>query len=63
MPNPFTIDIPDAEIEDLKERLGRTRWPSEVAGSGWQYGANLDYLRELCEYWRAGFDWRGRRRG
>ena len=60
MPDPFTIDIPDAEIQDLERRLAQTRWPSEVADSGWQYGSNLAYLQELCEYWRTGFDWPAR---
>ncbi|MEZ4495021.1 MAG: epoxide hydrolase [Dehalococcoidia bacterium] len=55
---PFTIAIPDADTEDLKERLARTRWPGEVAGSNWQYGTDLAYLQELCAYWQEGFDWR-----
>lgn len=63
MPSPFTIDIPDAEIDDLKARLARTRWPSEVADSGWQYGANLAYVRELCGYWQSAFDWRAAEAG
>ncbi|MYB22296.1 MAG: epoxide hydrolase [Chloroflexi bacterium] len=57
MPEPFTIDIAESEIRDLKRRLARTRWPSEVEGSGWQYGSNLGYIRELCEYWQHEFDW------
>ena len=57
MPQPFTIDIPDAEVRDLKHRLAQTRWPSEVTDSGWQYGSNLAYIQELCEYWRTDFDW------
>lgn len=63
MPSPFTIDIPDADIDDLKARLARTRWPSEVSDSGWQYGANLAYVRELCEYWQSAFDWRAAEAG
>ena len=55
---PFTINIPDADIADLKERLSRTRWPGEIAGGGWDYGTNLDYLKELCAYWETEFDWR-----
>ena len=57
MPEPFVIDIPDTEVRDLKRRLANTRWPSEVTNSGWQYGSNLAYMRELCDYWRTGFDW------
>jgi pimeloyl-ACP methyl ester carboxylesterase len=55
---PFRIAIPDAVLEDLRERLGRTRWPDEIEGAGWDYGANLAYLRELVEYWRTSFEWR-----
>ena len=55
---PFKIDIPEASLTDLKERLSRTRWPGEVSDSGWQYGTNLAYLKELCTYWENEFDWR-----
>ncbi len=58
MPEPMTISIDDETPTDLHERLGRTRWPDEVAGAGWEYGTNLDYLRELVEYWGDEFDWR-----
>jgi pimeloyl-ACP methyl ester carboxylesterase len=50
--------VPDAVLEDLRERLQNTRWPSVVEGQGWARGTDLDYLRELVEYWRSGFDWR-----
>ena len=56
---PFCIAIPEPTIADLNERIARTRWPDEISGSGWDYGTNLDYLRELLDYWRDGFDWRG----
>ncbi len=55
---PYTIHVTDDVLDDLRERLGRTRWPDAVDGAGWDYGANLDYIRELAEYWRTGFDWR-----
>jgi epoxide hydrolase len=55
---PFTIDIPQAELDDLNERLARTRWPDELAGVGWSYGVPLDYIKELAEYWRTSYDWR-----
>ena len=58
MPQPFTIEVTDTDLRDLKRRLAQTRWPSEVADSGWQYGSNLAYMQELCEYWRNDFDWR-----
>ena len=55
---PFTICISPYIIEDLRERLGRARWPDEISGSGWKYGTNMDYLRELCTHWGHGFDWK-----
>jgi pimeloyl-ACP methyl ester carboxylesterase len=54
----FTVAIPQATIDDLHDRLARTRWTSHVEGSGWNYGTDLDYLRELTEYWRRQYDWR-----
>ena len=59
---PFTIDVPDSILEDLKSRLERTRWPDELPGTNWEYGSNLDYVKELVEYWRAKFDWRAQER-
>ena len=54
---PFRIAVPDAELVDLRERLGRTRWPDAV-GTPWQQGTDLGYLRELVAYWRDTYDWR-----
>src|ERR687886_788639 len=55
---PFPIDLPQADLDDLHERLARTRWPEELPGVGWSRGVPLGYLRELAEYWRTGYDWR-----
>ncbi|MCC4769135.1 alpha/beta fold hydrolase [Methanosarcina sp. DH2] len=55
---PFHIDIPQAVLQDLKERLAGTRWPDEVEGAGWDYGTNLDYLKGLVDYWQNKYDWR-----
>lgn len=55
---PFRIDVPQADLDDLRDRLARTRWPDELPGAGWDYGIPLDYTRELAEYWRTGYDWR-----
>lgn len=55
---PFAVRVPQATIDDLRERLGRTRWPDSVAADDWGYGTNPAYLRELAGYWRDGFDWR-----
>ncbi|HEX2916333.1 MAG TPA: epoxide hydrolase [Chloroflexia bacterium] len=54
---PFKAKISPEIIADLKERLARTRWPDEISGSGWNYGTNLAYLRELAAYWQNEFDW------
>ena len=58
----FVVDVPGASLADLRERLGRTRWPDEVDGAGWEYGIPLAYMRDLVEHWRTGFDWRAAER-
>ena len=57
-PRPFRIDVPDSVLDDLRERLGRTRWPDAIPDTGWDYGADVAYVRELCDYWRNEYDWR-----
>ncbi len=60
---PYVVEVAQASLDDLRERLARTRWPDEVDGAGWDYGASLAYMRELIDYWRTGFDWRAAERG
>lgn len=55
---PFRIDIPQADLDDLRDRLSRTRWPRSLPGTGWSRGVPVTYLRELTEYWANGYDWR-----
>ncbi len=55
---PFTIAVEDSVLEDLQQRLADTRWPDEIPNTGWDYGSNLAYLKELVEHWRTKFDWR-----
>jgi pimeloyl-ACP methyl ester carboxylesterase len=55
---PFRLHVDDEVLDDLRRRLQATRWPDEIADSGWRYGSNLDYVRRLVEHWRDGFDWR-----
>ena len=55
---PFRLDVPQADLDDLHDRLARTRWPDEPAGIDWSYGIPAGYLRELAEYWRDRYDWR-----
>jgi pimeloyl-ACP methyl ester carboxylesterase len=54
---PFKIDIPQAQIDDLRERLTMTRWPRSV-GTGWSHGQPAHFIRELAEHWLNGYDWR-----
>ena len=55
---PYEVHISDDILDDLRDRLSRTRWPDELEDVGWDYGSSLAYIRELCEYWQDGFDWR-----
>jgi len=55
---PFHIDIPQADLDDLSARLGRTRWPAESPEAGWSRGVPLSYAQGLTRYWASGFDWR-----
>lgn len=55
---PFQINVPQAVLQDLRKRLARTRWPDEVEGAGWDYGTNLNYMRELVDYWQHKYNWR-----
>ncbi len=54
---PFTISIPQAVLNDLQERLKRTRWTDEALNSGWTMGVNLDYMKKLADYWQNKYDW------
>jgi pimeloyl-ACP methyl ester carboxylesterase len=55
---PFRIEIPQSDLDDLRDRLARARWPRPLPGEGWSRGVPLDYLKDLAEYWRTGYDWR-----
>jgi pimeloyl-ACP methyl ester carboxylesterase len=55
---PFRIEVPEADLNDLRNRLARTRWPDELPNAGWDYGVPLGAVKELAEYWRTGYDWR-----
>jgi len=61
-PRPAPIDVSDEVLDDLRERLSRTRWPEQVEGSGWDYGVDIAYIRDLCEYWQTQYDWRAQER-
>ena len=57
----FTIDIPEAALDDLHRALARTRWPDDVEDAGWDLGANLGAMKELADYWQNHYDWHARR--
>lgn len=58
MAQPFTIEIPQEALDDLKTRLAQTRWPDALNGAGWAYGTDDAALRDLVGYWQNDFDWR-----
>jgi pimeloyl-ACP methyl ester carboxylesterase len=55
---PFRIDIPQSQLDDLRDRLAATRWPAGPPTAGWDRGVPQDYLRELADHWRTRYDWR-----
>ena len=55
---PYRVEIPQAELDDLRDRLGRTRWPVALPGAEWSRGVPVDYLKGLVDYWVDGYDWR-----
>jgi pimeloyl-ACP methyl ester carboxylesterase len=55
---PFTIDIPQSQLDDLKARLALTRFPEEETVEDWDQGIPLAYAKELVAYWRDSYDWR-----
>ena len=54
----FQLPYSESAVQDLRERLARTRWPYTIPGSGWEYGFDLEYLQSICRYWREKFDWK-----
>jgi len=57
---PFRIEIPDAQLEDLRRRLSATRWPDAETVDDWSQGIPLAYVQEVCAYWAEKYDWRSR---
>jgi pimeloyl-ACP methyl ester carboxylesterase len=55
---PYRISVPQADLDDLRERLARTRWARDLPGAGWERGVPASYLRELAGYWAKEYDWR-----
>ena len=59
---PFRIGIADADLDDLRARLRRARWPEREPLNDWSQGVPLDWLQELCQHWEDGYDWRATER-
>ena len=57
---PFRIDIPQADLDDLRRRLHDTRWPDAETPDDWSQGVPLAYAKEFAGYWADGYDWRAR---
>jgi len=59
---PFSIQIEEEILSDLRERILKTRWPDQAPGAAWEQGTDLEYLRQLLAYWADEFDWRAQER-
>src|SRR5665213_3132826 len=55
---PFTLAIPQGELDDLAARLERTRWPDRETVDDWTQGSPLAKVQALCAHWKDGYDWR-----
>lgn len=58
MAKKFTINIPEAKLNELAVRLDATQYPAAPKDTGWSYGTDLAYMKKLVSHWRSGFDWR-----
>ena len=55
---PYTVDVPEEALDDLRARLERTRLPNQIEGIGWEQGTERSFLVELLDHWRTAYDWR-----
>ena len=55
---PFSVSVPESDLADVAARLANVRWPDELPGTNWSYGADLATVKEWATYWREAFDWR-----
>ena len=58
MIEPFSLPFSQSAVDDLRDRLYRTRWPDKIPGSSWMYGFDRQCLQEICRYWIDTFDWK-----
>ncbi len=57
---PYRIEIPEAELDDLRRRLAATRWPDPETPDDWSQGVPIEYVKDMCAYWQNEYDWRRR---
>ena len=57
---PYQISVPDEVLDDLHNRLSKTRWPEKELVEDWSQGIPLNYVQEMSEYWLTSYDWRQR---
>jgi microsomal epoxide hydrolase len=57
-PQPFTINVPQARLDRIRTRVAEYEWHEMPENGGWEFGANLDYMKELCAHWLNTYDWR-----
>jgi pimeloyl-ACP methyl ester carboxylesterase len=55
---PFSLPFSQSAVNDLRDRLARTRWPDEIPNCAWEYGFSLAFLQDICRYWKDQFDWK-----
>jgi hypothetical protein len=55
---PFQVHVPDCALIDLRRHLAETKWPDQLPGTTWEYGADIKKVRELADYWENNYDWR-----
>ena len=58
MIKPFKIEIPDKELQKIYTKVKNYPWHEMPKDGGWEYGTNLDYMKEISNYWVQGFNWR-----
>jgi epoxide hydrolase len=55
---PFKLHVTDSVLADLERRLAAARWPDQLPGTSWEYGADIKKVRELATYWQTQYNWR-----
>jgi Epoxide hydrolase N terminus len=57
---PFRIEVPQADLDDPRDGLRKTRWPERETVDDWSQGVPLGYTQDVCRYWAEDYDWRDR---